>query len=185
MPSKHQTVALLETAAILTNGSSLPEEKSFWPAAVSPPTSGLLGSDMMNAETVRSARFGSFSSSIKSSLPTIPSKYTSANGSTDSNEQSDNDIEEEMDDFQPVESREEDMFAMEEEMEETLADEEGHAQFQDLLKIARPSIPAMSGPSNHSISAPSGLLTFTLNLFSSEFRSLGILSTQIYSSHHH
>ncbi|GEM06140.1 zinc finger, C2H2-type domain containing protein [Rhodotorula toruloides] len=46
MLSKHQQVQLLEGAAILaaaSAGSSLPDEKSFWPAAVSPPSSGLLG----------------------------------------------------------------------------------------------------------------------------------------------
>ncbi|GAA5859577.1 hypothetical protein JCM8547_006149 [Rhodosporidiobolus lusitaniae] len=45
--SKHQQVQLLEGAAILaaaSAGTSLPEEKSYWPAAVSPPASGLLGS---------------------------------------------------------------------------------------------------------------------------------------------
>ncbi|GAA5866884.1 hypothetical protein JCM3774_004591 [Rhodotorula dairenensis] len=45
--SKHQQVQLLEGAAILvaaSAGTSLPDEKSFWPAAVSPPASGLLGS---------------------------------------------------------------------------------------------------------------------------------------------
>ncbi|GAA6061940.1 hypothetical protein JCM10212_001508 [Sporobolomyces blumeae] len=45
--SKHQQVQLLEGAAILaaaSAGTSLPDEKSFWPAAVSPPSSGLLGS---------------------------------------------------------------------------------------------------------------------------------------------
>lgn len=45
--SKHQQVQLLEGAAILvaaSAGTSLPDEKSFWPAAMSPPASGLLGS---------------------------------------------------------------------------------------------------------------------------------------------
>ncbi|GAA5922691.1 Rim13p [Sporobolomyces koalae] len=45
--SKHQQVQLLEGAAILAAasvGTSLPDEKSYWPAAVSPPASGLLGS---------------------------------------------------------------------------------------------------------------------------------------------
>ncbi|GAA6006466.1 hypothetical protein JCM10207_004943 [Rhodosporidiobolus poonsookiae] len=45
--SKHQQVQLLEGAAILaaaSAGTSLPDEKHFWPAAVSPPASGLLGS---------------------------------------------------------------------------------------------------------------------------------------------
>ncbi|GAA5932332.1 hypothetical protein JCM3775_001195 [Rhodotorula graminis] len=56
--SKHQQVQLLEGAAILaaaSAGSSLPDEKSFWPAAVSPPTSGLLGA----AQGIHSLSFGS------------------------------------------------------------------------------------------------------------------------------
>lgn len=52
--SKHQQVQLLEAAAILVgmdcNARSLPEEKALWPAAVSPPSSGLLGSDKINFE---------------------------------------------------------------------------------------------------------------------------------------
>lgn len=52
--SKHQQVQLLEAAAILvgmdTDARSLPEEKALWPAAVSPPSSGLLGSDKINFE---------------------------------------------------------------------------------------------------------------------------------------
>lgn len=54
--SKHQQVQLLEAAAILvgmdTEARSLPEEKALWPAAVSPSTSGLLGSDKVNFETL-------------------------------------------------------------------------------------------------------------------------------------
>ncbi|CAO1634983.1 unnamed protein product [Parajaminaea phylloscopi] len=50
--SKHQQVQLLEAAAILVNmdgdSASLPEEKALWPAAVSPASSGLLGSDRVN-----------------------------------------------------------------------------------------------------------------------------------------
>lgn len=50
--SKHQQVQLLEAAAILVNldgdARSLPEEKALWPAAVSPASSGLLGSDRVN-----------------------------------------------------------------------------------------------------------------------------------------
>ncbi|KAK4050443.1 hypothetical protein OIV83_003513 [Microbotryomycetes sp. JL201] len=58
--SKHQQVQLLEAAAILkaaSSGASLPDEKSFWPAAVSPPSSGLLGSDVLNINTLTSPRF--------------------------------------------------------------------------------------------------------------------------------
>ena len=35
--SKHQSVQMLEAAAILVHPSSLPQEKSLWPAAVSSP----------------------------------------------------------------------------------------------------------------------------------------------------
>ncbi|KAM0793704.1 hypothetical protein ACM66B_001129 [Microbotryomycetes sp. NB124-2] len=58
--SKHQQVQLLEAAAILkaaSSGASLPDEKSYWPAAVSPPSSGLLGSDVLNINTLTSPRF--------------------------------------------------------------------------------------------------------------------------------
>lgn len=50
--SKHQQVQLLEAAAILVNldgdAASLPDEKALWPAAVSPASSGLLGSERHN-----------------------------------------------------------------------------------------------------------------------------------------
>ncbi|UZJ55360.1 hypothetical protein CBS101457_004680 [Exobasidium rhododendri] len=58
--SKHQQVQLLEAAAILvgmdTHARSLPEEKALWPAAVSPPSSGLLGSDKINFEKLLAQR---------------------------------------------------------------------------------------------------------------------------------
>lgn len=72
MMSKHQSVLMLEAAAILTNGSSLPEEKSFWPAAVSLPQSGLLGCETLNVETLRAARHPNspqFGSSLQSLEP--------------------------------------------------------------------------------------------------------------------
>lgn len=56
--SKHQTVQALEAAVILATTPNktaidlLPEDKSHWPAAVSPPTSGLLGSDMVNLDVL-------------------------------------------------------------------------------------------------------------------------------------
>ncbi|WFD27845.1 hypothetical protein MNAN1_002851 [Malassezia nana] len=54
--SKHQQVQLLEAAAILvgmdSNARSLPEEKALWPAAVSPPSSGLLGCEHVNFDTL-------------------------------------------------------------------------------------------------------------------------------------
>ena len=37
MLSKHQSVQMLEAAAILVHPSSLPHERSLWPAAVSAP----------------------------------------------------------------------------------------------------------------------------------------------------
>ncbi|PWY97903.1 hypothetical protein BCV70DRAFT_213272 [Testicularia cyperi] len=58
--SKHQQVQLLEAAAILVgmdcNARSLPEEKALWPAAVSPPSSGLLGSEQINFETLMASK---------------------------------------------------------------------------------------------------------------------------------
>ncbi|KAJ1038439.1 hypothetical protein NDA14_003929 [Ustilago hordei] len=58
--SKHQQVQLLEAAAILVgmdaNARSLPEEKALWPAAVSPPSSGLLGSESINFETLMASK---------------------------------------------------------------------------------------------------------------------------------
>lgn len=54
--SKHQTVQALEAAVILANPDTLrllPNDKSHWPAAVSPPTSGLLGSERVNIEVLR------------------------------------------------------------------------------------------------------------------------------------
>ena len=54
--SKHQTVQALEAAVILANPDTLrllPNDKSHWPAAVSPPTSGLLGSEKLNIEILR------------------------------------------------------------------------------------------------------------------------------------
>ncbi|WFD08140.1 hypothetical protein MVES1_003510 [Malassezia vespertilionis] len=58
--SKHQQVQLLEAAAILvgmdSNARSLPEEKALWPAAVSPPSSGLLGCDQVNFEKLMASK---------------------------------------------------------------------------------------------------------------------------------
>ncbi|PWN25970.1 hypothetical protein BDZ90DRAFT_222550, partial [Jaminaea rosea] len=71
--SKHQQVQLLEAAAILVNmdgdSTSLPDEKALWPAAVSPATSGLLGSDKVNFDKMmqrKVARRGRSSSSATS-----------------------------------------------------------------------------------------------------------------------
>lgn len=72
--SKHQQVQLLEAAAILvgmdTHARSLPEEKALWPAAVSPPESGLLGSDKINFEKLLAQK----SSRNKSQSPMIGRK---------------------------------------------------------------------------------------------------------------
>ncbi|KAL4399058.1 hypothetical protein ACI68E_004457 [Malassezia pachydermatis] len=58
--SKHQQVQLLEAAAILvgmdSNARSLPEEKALWPAAVSPPSSGLLGCEHVNFDTLMATK---------------------------------------------------------------------------------------------------------------------------------
>ncbi|WFD41419.1 hypothetical protein MPSI1_000046 [Malassezia psittaci] len=58
--SKHQQVQLLEAAAILvgmdSNARSLPEEKALWPAAVSPPSSGLLGCDQVNFDKLMASK---------------------------------------------------------------------------------------------------------------------------------
>lgn len=58
--SKHQQVQLLEAAAILvgmdSNARSLPEEKALWPAAVSPPESGLLGCDQVNFDKLMASK---------------------------------------------------------------------------------------------------------------------------------
>lgn len=55
--SKHQTVQALEAAVILSNPEALgllPDDRSHWPAAVSPATSGLLGSERLNIDVLRS-----------------------------------------------------------------------------------------------------------------------------------
>ncbi len=71
--SKHQQVQLLEAAAILVgmdaNARSLPEEKALWPAAVSPPSSGLLGSEQINFETLMASKRRNTVSSNASGSP--------------------------------------------------------------------------------------------------------------------
>ncbi|SNX87833.1 uncharacterized protein MEPE_06544 [Melanopsichium pennsylvanicum] len=71
--SKHQQVQLLEAAAILVgmdaNARSLPEEKALWPAAVSPPSSGLLGSESINFETLMASKRRNTISSNASASP--------------------------------------------------------------------------------------------------------------------
>jgi hypothetical protein len=73
--SKHQQVQLLEAAAILvgmdTDARSLPEEKALWPAAVSPPSSGLLGSDKINFEKLLAQK-----SARKSHSPEVQRRET-------------------------------------------------------------------------------------------------------------
>ena len=54
--SKHATVQALEAAVILANPSTLrllPDDRSHWPAAVSPASSGLLGSEQVNLDILR------------------------------------------------------------------------------------------------------------------------------------
>ena len=89
--SKHQQVQLLEAAAILVgmdaNARSLPEEKALWPAAVSPPSSGLLGSEQINFETLMaSKRRNTISSNASGSPAPTPSLVPndSSDGSTTS-----------------------------------------------------------------------------------------------------
>lgn len=98
--SKHQQVQLLEAAAILkaaSAGSSLPDQKDFWsvlpfrltswvssnqllvsswcirPAAVSPPSSGLLGSHSLNIDVLTSPRMFP-SRSLRPEYDTNPSE---------------------------------------------------------------------------------------------------------------
>lgn len=86
--SKHQQVQLLEAAAILVgmdaNARSLPEEKAFWPAAVSPPSSGLLGSESINFETLMaSKRRNTISSNASASPARGPTPSLAPNDSSD------------------------------------------------------------------------------------------------------
>ncbi|SPO30438.1 uncharacterized protein UTRI_06368 [Ustilago trichophora] len=86
--SKHQQVQLLEAAAILVgmdaNARSLPEEKALWPAAVSPPSSGLLGSESINFETLMaSKRRNTISSNASASPARGPTPGLVANDSSD------------------------------------------------------------------------------------------------------
>ncbi len=86
--SKHQQVQLLEAAAILVgmdaNARSLPEEKALWPAAVSPPSSGLLGSEQINFETLMaSKRRNTVSSNASASPARGPTPVLVANDSSD------------------------------------------------------------------------------------------------------
>ncbi|SPC66459.1 uncharacterized protein UHOD_08579 [Ustilago sp. UG-2017b] len=86
--SKHQQVQLLEAAAILVgmdaNARSLPEEKALWPAAVSPPSSGLLGSESINFETLMaSKRRNTVSSNAGASPARRPTPSLVPNDSSD------------------------------------------------------------------------------------------------------
>lgn len=73
--SKHQQVQLLEAAAILvgmdSNARSLPEEKALWPAAVSPPSSGLLGCDQVNFDKLMASKARNASVPL-SDAPSVP-----------------------------------------------------------------------------------------------------------------
>lgn len=86
--SKHQQVQLLEAAAILVgmdaNARSLPEEKALWPAAVSPPSSGLLGSESINFEMLMaSKRRNTISSNTSGSPARGPTPSLVPNDSSD------------------------------------------------------------------------------------------------------
>ncbi|PWN52004.1 hypothetical protein IE53DRAFT_367584 [Violaceomyces palustris] len=95
--SKHQQVQLLEAAAILvgmdSNARSLPEEKALWPAAVSPPSSGLLGSDQVNFEKLKAQKSRNLTPAPSSIAATSPGRGTtpslihndSSDGSSSSN----------------------------------------------------------------------------------------------------
>lgn len=92
--SKHQQVQLLEAAAILVgmdaNARSLPEEKALWPAAVSPPSSGLLGSEQINFETLMaSKRRNTISSNASASPARGPTPSLVPNDSSDGSTTSD------------------------------------------------------------------------------------------------
>ncbi|KAH8919621.1 hypothetical protein BT69DRAFT_479870 [Atractiella rhizophila] len=82
MLSKHAQVQMLEAAAILIAPSrSLPEDKSYWPAAVSSPESGLLGSDRFNIDKIQASSISSSFSSLYShgdmTNPTTEEDFTS------------------------------------------------------------------------------------------------------------
>lgn len=86
--SKHQQVQLLEAAAILVgmdcSARSLPEEKALWPAAVSPPASGLLGSEQINFEKLMASKRRNTVSTNASSSPRGPTPSLMLNDSSDS-----------------------------------------------------------------------------------------------------
>lgn len=86
--SKHQQVQLLEAAAILVGmdhagARSLPEEKALWPAAVSPPSSGLLGSEQINFETLMASKRRNTVSSNTSGGSPAPTPSLVPNDSSD------------------------------------------------------------------------------------------------------
>ncbi|KAM0753956.1 hypothetical protein T439DRAFT_322841 [Meredithblackwellia eburnea MCA 4105] len=100
--SKHQQVQLLEAAAILkatATGTSLPEEKSFWPAAVSPPSSGLLGSQSLNINV------------LSTSSPRIPMAQLSLRDLSDDEEDDLEDDDEDDEDEEEDEEEEDDSQA--------------------------------------------------------------------------
>lgn len=79
--SKHQQVQLLEAAAILVNldgdTASLPDEKALWPAAVSPASSGLLGSERVNFDKMMQRKAAMRGPRRPSDASTIMSPSTS------------------------------------------------------------------------------------------------------------
>ncbi|GAA5878659.1 hypothetical protein JCM1840_003541 [Sporobolomyces johnsonii] len=99
--SKHQQVQLLEGAAILaaaSAGTSLPDEKSYWPAAVSPPSSGLLGSSEhgINIHSLTASATRPFGSPrfAPSSLLSDAGDFDTSRSEVSIDEDSDDDLEE-------------------------------------------------------------------------------------------
>ncbi|SCZ91439.1 BZ3500_MvSof-1268-A1-R1_Chr1-2g01409 [Microbotryum saponariae] len=100
--SKHQQVQLLEAAAILqvaSAGASLPQDKAYWPAAMSPPSAGLLGSHAFSLQSPRMLQSLSLHSDDtpygSSSQPVAPSlSVASSSDVEDDDEDDDLDIDE-------------------------------------------------------------------------------------------
>ncbi|SGY38033.1 BQ5605_C003g01945 [Microbotryum silenes-dioicae] len=100
--SKHQQVQLFEAAAILqvaSAGASLPQDKAYWPAAMSPPSAGLLGSQAFSLQSPRMLQSLSLHSDDtpygSSSQPVAPSfSVASSSDVEDDDEDDDLDLDE-------------------------------------------------------------------------------------------
>ncbi|SCV68006.1 BQ2448_127 [Microbotryum intermedium] len=99
--SKHQQVQLLEAAAILqvaSVGASLPQDKAYWPAAMSPTSAGLLGSQAFSLQSPRmlqSLSLHSDETPYGSSQPVAPSlSVASSSDVGDDDDDDDLDIDE-------------------------------------------------------------------------------------------